>query len=464
MPANILVVDDEATLCQNIATFLREQGHNVNYSHSESNALTLLRRQAVDIVLTDLRLGEGDGMDLLKQIHTLAPLTVVLVMTAYGSVDSAVEAFRNGAHDYLIKPFALDELGQKVKNIEEYRRLIRQNSSLRQEVQRRHNPSNIVFRSSALNEVLDIVKKVSQSASNVLVTGETGTGKELIARAIHDLGPLREAVFLPVNVAAIPDNLVESNLFGHTRGAFTGAERSREGAFRAAADGTLFLDEIGDLPLHIQPKLLRALEEKEIIPVGSDTPILVNTRVIAATNCDLEKMAREGRFRRDLLMRLNVVVIHIPPLRERMDDVPLLVQHFVRRHCHELGKPILEIDMDAMHCLMSYHWRRGNVRELSNVIERAAILSEGQKIGREDLPVEMCDGDQHRSLNMLSLRDAVNEFERRHVASVLESVEGSRDLAASVLGVSPATLYRHLDKLGLKGYRSDSDAHIERVA
>jgi len=464
MPENILVVEDEDTLRQNIAMFLRDQGHNVTYTVSESDALAILKRQAMDIVLTDIRLEEGDGLNLLKQIHTLSPLTVVLVMTSFGSIDSAIEAFRNGAHDYLMKPFSLDELGQKVKNIEVYRRLIRENASLRQEIQRQHNSSNIVFKSRAVGEALDIVKKVARSTSNALITGETGTGKELVARAIHDMGPLRESVFLPVNVAAIPDNLVESNLFGHQRGAFTGAERSREGAFRAAADGTLFLDEIGDLPLHIQPKLLRALEEKEIIPVGSDTPIQVNTRIIAATNCDLEKMAKEGTFRRDLLMRLNVVIIHIPPLRERMEDVPLLAQHFVRQHCVELGKPILEIDMDAMHCLMSYHWRRGNVRELSNVIERAAILCEGQRIGRGDLPVDMCDSDQHKPLSMLSLRDAVQQFERRHVASVLESVEGNRDLAASVLGVSPATLYRHLDKLGLKGYRSDNDARAERLS
>ncbi len=309
-----------------------------------------------------------------------------------------------------------------------------------------------------------MIHKVASATCNVLITGESGTGKELVARTIHSLSPLCDSTFIPLNVAAIPDTLVESHLFGHQRGAFTGADKSREGAFRAAAGGTLFLDEIGDLPLHVQPKLLRALEQKEIMPVGSDTPIIVNTRVLAATHRNLEEMVNAGEFRRDLFMRLNVVIIHIPPLRERMAAIPLLARHFVTRHCRELGKPTLNIDHDAMQCLMSYNWNKGNVRELSNAIERAVILNEGDRITVKDMPAEIRDGGQHTSQNpgdamersgqhtALNLKEAMSDSERKHIAAVLEIVNGNREDAACMLGISPATLYRHMDNLGLKGY------------
>jgi len=451
MAENILIVEDEETLRSNLARYLAGLGHNVRQTDSRQEAMSLLDMESFDIVLTDMRLGDGSGLDLLQEITRLAPFAVTLVMTAYSSTESAVEAFRRGAHDYLVKPISLDELSERINNIAKYRGLVRQNTVLRQEIQRRHNPLNIVSRSRIMADLLQMVRKVAQSASNILVTGESGTGKELVARAIHNLSPNSDAAYIPLNVAAIPDTLVENYLFGHRRGAFTGADRAREGAFRAAADGTLFLDEIGDLPIHVQPKLLRALEEKEILPVGSDRPIHVNTRVVAATHRNLDKMVAEGAFRHDLLMRLNVVEIHIPSLRERPEDIPLLVNHFIREHCNEMGIPIRLIDEEALKCLISHEWRKGNVRELSNVLERAVLLCEDDTIHASDLPADIMEREQRTPL---ALKDAVRKFEFHHVTSVLETVDGNREAAAQLLGVSPATLYRHMERLGLKGFQA----------
>ncbi|MGD8616168.1 MAG: sigma-54 dependent transcriptional regulator [Gammaproteobacteria bacterium] len=451
MAENILIVEDEETLRENLARYLAGLGHNVRHTASTEEATSLIDKESFDIILTDMRLGDGNGLDLLQEISRLAPFAVTMIMTAYSSTESAVAAFRRGAHDYLVKPICLDELSERINNIAKYRGLVRQNTVLRQEIQRRHNPLNIVSRSRIMAQLLQIAGKVAQSASNVLVTGESGTGKELIARAVHDLSPNRDAAFIPLNVAAIPDTLLENYLFGHRRGAFTGADRAREGAFRAAGDGTLFLDEIGDLPIHLQPKLLRALEEKEILPVGSDHPIHVNTRVVAATHRDLDTMVEQGKFRHDLLMRLNVVELHIPPLRERPEDIPLLVNHFILAHCNEMGTPIRHIDEDAMKCLISHEWRKGNVRELSNVLERAVLLCEDETIHSSDLPMDLREDEEHAPL---ALKAAVRRFEHQHVASVLETVEGNREAAAQLLGVSSATLYRHMERLGLKGYQA----------
>ncbi len=454
MAENILIVEDEETLRGNLAKYLAGLGHNVRHTASTREAMSLLDNESFDIILTDMRLGDGNGLDLLQEISRVAPFTVTLVMTAYSSTESAVEAFRRGAHDYLVKPISLDELSGRINNIAKYRGLLRQNTVLRQEIQRRHNPLNIVSRSKIMADLLQMVLKVADSASTVLITGESGTGKELIARTVHNQSRNRDAAFIPLNVAAIPDTLVESYLFGHRRGAFTGADRSREGAFRAAADGTLFLDEIGDLPLHLQPKLLRMLEEKEIMPVGSDRPVHVNTRVVTATHRNLDKMVEDGQFRHDLLMRLNVVEIHIPPLRERPEDIPLLVNHFILEHCKEMGAPIKHVDEEAMKALISHQWKKGNVRELSNVLERAVLLCENETIHASDLPVDIRRQEQR---DPLALKEAVRRFEYRHVTSVLETVDGNREAAAQLLGVSQATLYRHMERLGLKGYQAHAN-------
>ena len=451
MGESILIVEDEETLRKNLPTLLAREGHNAASTASGTEAMALLAQQSFDIVITDIQLGDLNGLELLKRVRSAAPDTVVLMMTAYASINSAIEAFRNGAHDYLLKPFSMQELRQKINNIAQYRKLIRDNASLRREIQRQRDDFNMVAESKAIADLKSLVRKVAASRSNLLITGESGTGKELVARAVHALSPNPEAMFVALNVAAIPDTLIESYLFGHERGAFTGADRARRGAFRKAEGGTLFLDEIGELPLHVQPKLLRALEEKEIMPVGADAPVQVDTRVISATHRDLEQMVYEGSFRQDLLLRINVLTVHIPPLRERVEDVPPLVTHFVNRFCLELRKPRLNVDNQVMRRLMSYDWNKGNVRELSNVIERAVILCEGDTIRVEDLPAifqapGLCS-------TTTDLREAVMQFEYRHIAAVLESVAGNRELAAKALGISPATLYRHMERLRLTGYR-----------
>ncbi|MGD8617207.1 MAG: sigma-54 dependent transcriptional regulator [Gammaproteobacteria bacterium] len=456
MAESILIVEDEETLGKNLATFLAREGHRAACAASGAEAMGLLGRQSFDIVLTDIQLGDLDGVELLKRVRSEAPDTVVLMMTAYASIHSAVEAFRNGAHDYLLKPFSLQELRQKIHNIAQYRKLIRENAILRREIQRQRDDFNMIAESSAISDVKALVRKVATSKSNVLVTGESGTGKELVSRAIHALSPNPDALLVALNVAAIPDTLIESYLFGHERGAFTGADRARLGAFRKAEGGTLFLDEIAELPLQLQPKLLRALEEKEIMPVGADAPVKVDTRVIAATHRDLERMVQEGSFRQDLLFRINVLAIHIPPLRERVEDIPVLVRHFVDRFCRELRRPRLDLDNQAMRRLMSYPWSKGNVRELSNVIERAVILCEGDTIRVEDLPEVLQAAGVTPSTT--DLRQALKQFEYRHIASVLESVGGNRELTAHALGISPATLYRHMERLGLAGYEVGSEA------
>ena len=282
----------------------------------------------------------------------------------------------------------------------------------------------------------------------VLICGETGVGKELVAKKIHELSDSGDELFVPLNLAAIPDTLVESHLFGHRRGAFTGADTKRDGAFRAASGGTLFLDEIGELPLHVQPKLLRALENGEITPLGSDLPEQVHTRVITATHRDLESMVKNGSFRQDLFMRLNMFTVQVPPLRERKEDILLLVEHFLRRHCNAIGKTINGVEEEAMPYLIAHEWTGGNVRELSNVIERAVILCSGDYVRIEHLPRELIGSEKNHP--SLDLKTAVHQFEHGHIQAVLESVNGNRERAARALGISVATLYRHLDRLDLK--------------
>ena len=448
MAEKILVVEDEAGLRRNLEIFLVDQGYRVSSVACGAEAASLLHREQFDVVIIDIRLGDMDGLGLLERISAQSSHPGVLVMTAYGSLESAIEAFRNGAHDYILKPFSLDEIGRRVENITGYRKLQRQNALLRKEIQLRHDPSEMVYVSHAMKEVYDLVCRIAPMNSNVLITGESGCGKELVARAIHGLSGRHDALLIPLNVSAIPDTLVESYLFGHCKGAFTGAERSRPGVFRAADKGTLFLDEIGELPLHVQPKLLRALEERTITPVGSDIPVSVDTRIIAATHRDLDVMVQAGSFRQDLLMRLNVIRIHVPPLRERIDDIPPLVEHLLRRHCANYGRLPVNLEPEVMDHLMACSWQLGNVRELSNFLERLVIMSDRDTIVEDDLPESCCTRGNGSPLH---LKEALNQFESRYINSVLNSVDGSRERAANTLGISVATLYRHIDKLDLGG-------------
>jgi DNA-binding NtrC family response regulator len=438
----ILIIEDEDTLRGNLATYLASRGYEADAVGSAAIGIRALAERPYDILITDLYLEDSNGLEILKRLQSWAVTTSALVMTAYGSMDSAIDSFRSGAIDYIVKPFSFAELEQKIENISKYRKLDRENTLLRTQLHAVESPKNIVFASPAMRDVMALVKRVAASRSNVLISGETGTGKELIARALHEFSRVSEGLFVPLNVAAIPEGLVESYLFGHEKGAFTGAGTTREGVFRAAAEGTLFLDEIGDLALPVQAKLLRALEEKEITPVGADVPMKVNTRIVAATHRDLEAMVEQGRFRRDLLMRLSVITIRTPPLRQRQEDILPLTRYLVARHCREVGRPILDIESAALQVLMSYDWRKGNVRELSNVLERAVILCEGETIGTDDLPLELVES---HAPGPMTLKQALQVFERQYIARVLGNAKGDRALAARLLGISLSTLYRRLE-------------------
>ncbi|MEZ4340448.1 MAG: sigma-54 dependent transcriptional regulator [Sandaracinaceae bacterium] len=451
MGERILVVEDETTLRTNLHRYLEKQGHTVTSLGDGAAALEPLARETYDVVLTDLRLPGADGLAVLDHTRAVSPDTVVLLMTAFGTLGSAVEALRRGAHDYLLKPVSLAAVGAKVQRIAEYRALGRENARLRAMLRDEAAPAALLkLESEAMRDLCAMIRKVGPGQSNVLVHGESGSGKELVARAIHDLSTRSAAPFVPVNVSAIPDNLVESTLFGHVRGAFTGAERPRDGLFRSSDGGTLFLDEIGELPLATQAKLLRAVETKQIRPVGSDRDISVDVRIVCATHRDLAAMVQERTFREDLRYRLGVVQIEVPPLRNRPEDLPTLVSRFLMRQAREQKKRVFSVEPAAMQRLLRYRWP-GNVRELSNVIERAVLLAEGEIVRLEDLPEEIrgvaLDEDEAR------LDRALEGFERRHIAGVLTSCDGNREAAAKLLAVSPATLYRKLEKLGLKGYR-----------
>ena len=441
MDEHILVVEDEETLRNNLATFLERLGCKVTTVATGEQALGELSEQSFDILITDIYLPDIDGLQILRQVQSWSLDITTLVMTAFGSMESAIEAFQCGAHDYLLKPFTFEDLEQKLANILAHRGLIRENRWLRARIHGKDNPGKIVHRSRVMQDLLLRVKKLASLRCNVLITGETGTGKELIAHALHQQSSRCDAPFLAFNVAAISEELMESHLFGHRRGAFTGASYDRDGFFQAATSGSLFLDEIGELPLSMQAKLLRAVEEKEIIPVGSDCPIKVDTRIIAATHRNLQDMADNGSFRQDLLMRLDVVRLEAPPLRDRKEDIPLLVRHFIARHSREMGRSGLALHPDALNCLLAHDWNKGNIRELSNVIEHAVIECDGDTIGTEHLPMHV---DMVSPTSTQDLKGAVRDFEHRYISSVLESVEGNRNHAANLLGISVTTLYRHL--------------------
>jgi DNA-binding NtrC family response regulator len=445
---NILVADDEAAVRESLAGVLRDEGYQVTAAADGSAAVAGIDAQDFDLVLTDLRMPGADGLAVLRHTREVSPQTLVLLMTAHATVETAVEALQRGAQDYLLKPIIFEDVLHKIDHLLRHRQVAWENQLLRSQVDRQWDFENLVGRSAAMREVMKLVRRVAPTSSTVLITGESGVGKEVVARAIHHYSELRDRIFLPVNCGAIPEHLLESQLFGHLRGAFTGAVSNQEGLFQRARGGTIFLDEIGDMPLNLQVKLLRAIEQKEILPVGSTTPVKVDVRVIAASNQDLKQGVEDGRFRDDLYYRLNVVGIEIPPLRERREDIPALIDHFIRLHNRELKKTFKGADSATMKLLMSLPWK-GNVRELDNIIERAMILGEGDWITIEDLPpalkpaagVTMPVGD--------NLRDALRAYEKAHIQAVLAKVDQDKKAAAEALGVSLSSLYRKIEELDI---------------
>ena len=443
---SVLVAEDETAIRESLTEVLRDEGYAVTPTGDGAAAITALDQQEFDLVISDLRMPGADGLAVLSHTREVAPQTLVLLMTAHATVETAIEALQRGAQDYLLKPLVFDDVLHKIDHLLRHRQVAWENQLLRNQVARHWDFDNLIGRSAAMRGVMHLVQRVAPTKSTILITGESGVGKEVVARAIHHFSEQRDRIFLPVNCGAIPEQLLESQLFGHLRGSFTGAVSNSEGLFARARGGTIFLDEIGDLPLGLQVKLLRAIEQKEILPVGATAPSKVDVRIIAATNSQLGKDVEDGRFREDLYYRLNVVNIEIPPLRERREDIPPLVEHFVRLHNRELKRSFKGVDGGTMKILMSSPWK-GNVRELDNVIEHAMILGEGDWITAADLPRAMKGDGSGPAPTTDDLREALRSYEKAHIQSVLLKVDQDKKAAAELLGVSLSSLYRKIEEL-----------------
>jgi len=438
----VLAVEDDAEMLDLLAEHLTAEGYEVVAVRRGSEAVARLRSAPVDVVLTDLRMPDVDGMEVLKAARDLQPGVPVILITAFGSIQSAIQAIRNGAYDYAAKPFAMEEITLLVGKALEDRRLREENRRLREEVEARYRLGNLLGRSPAMQSVFALVRQAAPGDANVLITGETGTGKELVAKAFHYNSPRAKRPFIPVNCAAVPAGLLESELFGHVKGAFTGAVGSRRGLFREAEGGTLFLDEIGDMAPELQAKLLRAIEDRVVRPVGSDEPVPVNLRLVAATNQDLAARIREGRFREDLYYRLAVIPLPLPPLRERREDIPLLAEHFLRRAAAALGKAVQGFEPEAMAALLRHPWP-GNVRELENVVERAVTLTRGDAVSPEALLLDVSLAPAPSAVfAQMARRPTLDELTAEYVALILREAGGDKAKAAEILGVSKRTLYR----------------------
>jgi two-component system, NtrC family, response regulator AtoC len=449
----ILVVDDDAVARGLLAEALRKEGYAVDEAPGGAEAVERGRHIRFDVVLTDIRMGDVDGFAVLQEFKQHSPDTSIVLLTAFGSMEGAIEGIRQGAYDYLAKPFKKEEVKLVVQRSLEHSRLVRENARFKEELRDRQDLSRLVGSSPLMLEVYKLVARVSSGKSTVLVEGESGTGKELIARAIHANSPRRERSFVPVNCAALPDTLLETELFGHEKGAFTGAIGAKKGLFEAAHEGTIFLDEIGDVGAALQVKLLRVIQEQEVRRVGGTTSTKVDVRIIAATNRDLSHLVREGKFREDLFYRLNVVRIVMPPLRERREDIPMLVHHFLQKVTSENGQTIRGFIPDTMAILQRYHWP-GNVRELENVIERAVSLTHGPLILPDDLPGAVRETTSNLAESaalpghhgeLISL----DELEKRYLIRVLQECSHNKVRAAKILGIDRRTLYRMAERFGL---------------
>ena len=442
----IMVVEDEEMMRSILRRLLEDSGYDVVTADSAEAALAAFGENDIAVTLTDIKMSGMDGLELLDHLKTIDVDSLVVIMTAYSSVDSAVAALRKGAYDYVTKPFVNEDLLQTIKNAIQQRELFRENRALRRELSQKYTFAEIVGKSESLQKIFVLVEKVANTTANVLILGESGTGKELIARAIHLNSGRSSEAFLAVNCGALPESILESELFGHVRGAFTGAVGDKKGLFRSASGGTLFLDEIGEMPVALQVKLLRALQEHEVTPVGASVPVKFDARIIAATNKDLSEEVSAGRFREDLFYRLNVIEMSIPPLRERREDIPLLAKHFAAKTARSQNASEKNVSTDVLAALANYDWP-GNVRELENAIERAFILS-GDEIDLESLPskIRAATAGSYPSLDGENFRPTLDEMERRYLMETLTSVEGDKAKAASILGIDLSTLYRKLKR------------------
>ncbi len=455
-PYRLLIVEDEPLMRSIIVQLARSEGYEVMEAPAAEVALQIFEKEKIDLAILDLNLTSGgSGLDVLRKMRELDPEVMGIIVTAYASVESAVEALHQGAYDYITKPFANDHLKKVMRNALEGKALFRENRFLRQELREKYRFESIIGKSDAIESTFRVMEKVARTDSSVLITGESGTGKELVARAIHFSSDRAGNRFLPINCGALPENLLESELFGYKRGAFTGAGQDKVGLLKAADKGTILLDEIGELPLALQVKLLRALQEREAYPLGANDPVAFDVRVLCATNKNLEAEVKAGRFREELLYRINVININLPALRERQDDIPLLANHFLRKYEKSLSRTAMRFSKGAMRLMLNYGWP-GNVRELENSVERAAILAETDVIHSHDLP------DKLRSTSpvIASIENTgmtLEELEREHIKRVLDKVENDKVKAAQVLGIHLSTLYRKVQRYHL----DDTPAHQE---
>ncbi|RMG67369.1 MAG: sigma-54-dependent Fis family transcriptional regulator [Calditrichaeota bacterium] len=443
----ILIIDDEELFREDLALLLKKRGFSCFTAPDARQGLSVLSQHAPDVVLLDIVMPGQSGIELLPEIFLRHPRCHVIVMTAFGTLETAIEAFRRGATDYIMKPIVLEDVLQKIHRILELQQLRREVEFLRRQVHALQPVHLLIGQSPAIERVRHLIAKVAPTRSTVLISGESGTGKELVARSIHQQSQNREAPFVALNCSGIPDNLLESELFGYQKGAFTGANRDKEGFFELAGEGTLFLDEIGELPLALQSKLLRALETREVYRVGGTQPYRFKARIVAATNKNLKTLVEQGQFREDLYYRIAVFEIHMPPLRERPEDIPLLANHFLKHLNREMKRTIQGIDAEALQVMMQYPWP-GNVRELRNVLERAMILADGPFITTGTLPEEFL----HQASPPASenLKEVMRAFERAHILRILQACGGNKEQAARRLGINPSTLYRKLADLNIE--------------
>ena len=437
----VLVVDDEQSMRDLLAIMLRQAGYDVSVADGGETAIERLKAESFDLVLTDLRMRKVDGLTVLKAAKEHAPRTVVLVVTAYASTETAVEAMKLGAYDYITKPFKLDELKVTVANALERRRLREENLALKRQLLRERGFENFVGHSPKILDVFETIRKTADSGSTVMITGESGTGKELVAQALHWESNRRGGPFVSVNCGAVPETLMESELFGHVKGAFTGAVSSTEGLFAAADGGTLFLDEITEIPHTVQVKLLRAVQERQIRRVGDTRDVKIDVRLIAASNRDLGRAVTDGLLREDLFYRLNVIPIHLPPLRDRREDIPLLIAHFIKKLSNEVGRPVRGVAPDALTVLEQYHWP-GNIRELENVVERAIVLGSSELLEADGLPAGLRQPRDRHDVPLelpaegIDLEAMLDRIEHRYMQLALERVGGVQTRAAELLRVS----------------------------
>jgi DNA-binding NtrC family response regulator len=435
----ILIVDDELIMRESLAGWLERDGHEVTKTASGEEALEILKESRFDILLVDIKMEGMSGLDVLKQVKESDPEVSVVMITAYGSISTAIEAMKNGAYDYLLKPFEPDELGVLIEKITAFQTQARENLYLRQQYQDRTRFESMIGQSKSMQEIFDLIQDIAPTGSTVLITGETGTGKELAARAIHTHSSRSEGPFVSVNCGSIPEHLMESELFGHLKGAFTDAKETKKGRLELAHGGTLFLDEIGEISMRMQIDLLRVLEDRVFYRVGGTQPIEIDFRVIAATNRDLEEAIRKGTFREDLFYRLNVISLQMPSLRERKEDIPLLAEHFLHRFSQETNKSVELISREAIDEMMLYEWP-GNIRELENAIERAVVVCKGAKVMPNDLPIFRPE------YVCIPPSNTLMEVEKAHIQQILNDNQWNISRSATILGIDRSTLYSKIKR------------------